>query len=145
MSPLLQTTALQRLPGMSATPPLHPAAKIHHPPPPPPCSGGQVLILAWCANQRCLEVVWKIASQLCLAYRCEGGRTLVVLCEREKLEMEQLFRRVLPDAERYGSRFVFRQVPPPLQSVASAAPMDVGAAGTAHPDFKWVVGVSCQG
>ena len=48
--------------------------------------------------------------QLCLAYRSEGGRTVVVLSKREKLEMEDMFRRTIPEVARYGTRFVFRQV-----------------------------------
>ena len=45
-----------------------------------------------------------------MAYRSEGGRTVVVLCKREKLEMEDMFRRTIPEVARYGTRFVFRQV-----------------------------------
>jgi hypothetical protein len=44
-----------------------------------------------------------------MAYRSEGGRTVVVLCKREKLEMEDMFRRTIPEVARYGTRFVFRQ------------------------------------
>lgn len=47
--------------------------------------------------------------QICWAYRGEGGRTVVVLCARQKLDMELLFRRVLPKPARFGTRFVFRQ------------------------------------
>jgi hypothetical protein len=36
----------------------------------------QILILSWCASQRDLEVVRKVLSQLCLAYRAEGGTTV---------------------------------------------------------------------
>ena len=35
---------------------------------------------------------------------------MVVLCAREKLDMENLFRRVVPEPSRFGTRFVFRQV-----------------------------------
>jgi hypothetical protein len=49
-------------------------------------------------------------SQICLAYRHEGGRVVVVLSSRNKLEMEAAFRRTLPECMRFGSRFVFRQV-----------------------------------
>ena len=48
--------------------------------------------------------------QICWAYRGEGGRTVVVLCAREKLDMETTFRRVMPESSHYGSRFVFRHV-----------------------------------
>lgn len=44
-----------------------------------------------------------------LAYRGDGGRVIVVLSKREKLEMEAMFRRTIPEDARYGSTFVFRQ------------------------------------
>ena len=34
---------------------------------------------------------------------------MVVLSKREKLEMEDMFRRTIPEVARYGTRFVFRQ------------------------------------
>lgn len=43
--------------------------------------------------------------QACLAYRNEGGITAVVLCQREKLEMEMACRRTIPYEQRYGSRY----------------------------------------
>ncbi len=49
-------------------------------------------------------------AQLSLAYRGDGGRVIVVLSKREKLEMEAMFRRTIPEEARYGSTFVFRQV-----------------------------------
>lgn len=45
----------------------------------------QILVLAWADNRKDLEVVWKLLSQFCLAYRGDGGRTIVVLSRREKL------------------------------------------------------------
>ena len=51
-------------------------------------------------------------AQVCLAYRSDGGRVVVVLCSRDKLEMEALFRRTIPQDSRYGTQFVFRQVLP---------------------------------
>lgn len=30
-------------------------------------------------------MVWKVLSQVCLAYRCDGGRVVVVLSSRDKL------------------------------------------------------------
>jgi len=85
---------------------------------------GHMLVLAWADNRKDLEVVWKILSQACLAYRAEGGRVIVVLSSRDKLEMEALFRRTIPDDARYGSTFVFRQgnplVPDDLRSVAAS-------------------------
>ena len=49
-------------------------------------------------------------SQLCKAYRNEGGRTIVILSQQPKLEMEATFRRTIPNNQRFGSSFVFRQV-----------------------------------
>lgn len=40
----------------------------------------------------CAQVT-RMLKQLCLAYRAEGGRTIVVLTQRGKLEMEEAFRR----------------------------------------------------
>ena len=45
----------------------------------------QILVLAWADNRKDLEVVWKVLSQVCLAYRADGGRVVVVLCSRDKL------------------------------------------------------------
>ena len=47
--------------------------------------GVQILVLAWADNRKDLEVVWKVLSQVCLAYRADGGRVVVVLCSRDKL------------------------------------------------------------
>ena len=61
--------------------------------------------------------------QLCYAFRNTDGRTIVVLTQRPKLDMEALFKRVIPVWKRRGSRFVFRQgnvlVPSDLQTVAA--------------------------
>eukprot|EP00884_Botryococcus_braunii_P018197 jgi/Botrbrau1/5060/Bobra.37_1s0025.1 len=85
---------------------------------------GHLLVLAWAENRRDEETVWKILTQACLAYRNDGGITVVVLCQREKLEMEAACRRIIPPQHRYGSRFVFRQgsplVPNDLRGVAAA-------------------------
>jgi hypothetical protein len=65
------------------------------------------------------------ATQICLAYRSDGGTAVVVLSQREKLEMEELFRRGVPERARHGSRLVFRQgsplVPADLQLVAASS------------------------
>lgn len=71
-----------------------------------------MLILGWCDSQRDLEVVQKVVSQLCHAYEAEGGRVIVVMTQRAKLELEALFRRILPAPQRFGSQIVFRQVVP---------------------------------
>lgn len=69
---------------------------------------------------RAESCVRQVLAQLCYAYRPHGGRTVVVLSAREKLEMEKLTRRALPDRERYGTKLVFRQVGP-LVHVAAAS------------------------
>ena len=51
----------------------------------------------------------KALPQACLAWRNDGGRVVVVLSQRDKLAMEGDFRRLLPPAARFGTRFVFRQ------------------------------------
>ena len=48
--------------------------------------------------------------QLCKAYRSDGGRTIVIMSQQPKLEMEATFRRTIPKNQRFGSGFVFRQV-----------------------------------
>lgn len=48
--------------------------------------------------------------QLCSAYRSEGGVTIVVMTQKEKLDMEATFSRIIPEEARFGSKFVFRQV-----------------------------------
>ncbi|KAK9845991.1 hypothetical protein WJX81_007900 [Elliptochloris bilobata] len=84
-----------------------------------------VLILGWCDSQRDLEVVQKVVSQLCHAYEAEDGRVIVVMTQRAKLELEALFRRILPAPQRFGSQLVFRQgsplVPADLRKVAAAS------------------------
>ncbi|CAL8470852.1 g10394 [Coccomyxa elongata] len=86
---------------------------------------GHILVLAWANTQRDREVIWKILSQLCLAYRTDGGRVIVVLSGVLKTEMEETFRVIIPESERYGSTFVFRQgnplLPDDLRTVAASA------------------------
>ena len=61
--------------------------------------------------------------QACLAYRNDGGRVMVVMSQRSKLEMEASFRRNLPEDQRHKSQFVFRQgsplVPDDLRNVGA--------------------------
>ena len=63
--------------------------------------------------------------QLCLAYRNEGGRVIVVLSLVPKTEMEETFRFIIPDGQRFGSTFVFRQgnplLPDALRMIAAPA------------------------
>ena len=54
----------------------------------------QILVATWCENERDLEIVWKMLTQLTAAYQPLGGRCVVILSAREKLDMEALFRRV---------------------------------------------------
>lgn len=65
-----------------------------------------------------------VVVQLCLAYKNDGGRVIVVMTTREKLEMEATFRRVIPESKRLGTQFVFRQgsclVPDDLRMVAAS-------------------------
>lgn len=65
-----------------------------------------------------------ILRQLCAAYKCSGGRTIVILCQRRKTEMEDLLRNAIPQQQRGGSRFVFRQGNP-----LTAADLKLVAAG----------------
>lgn len=52
----------------------------------------QYLVLGWADSQSDQEVIIKLVGQLCSSARAEGGTTIVVLTQREKLEMEDLFR-----------------------------------------------------
>lgn len=64
-----------------------------------------------------------VLEQACLAYRNDGGRVIVVLSQRSKLEMESSFRRSIPESERHKSQFVFRQgsplIPDDLRNVGA--------------------------
>lgn len=55
-----------------------------------------------------------VCMQLCLAYRTDGGRIIVVLSKVPKTEMEATFKVIIPEAQRYGTTFVFRQGNPLL-------------------------------
>lgn len=65
----------------------------------------------------------RVLEQACLAYRNDGGRVIVVLSQRSKLEMESSFRRSIPESERHKSQFVFRQgsplIPDDLRNVSA--------------------------
>ncbi|KAK9801967.1 hypothetical protein WJX73_003033 [Symbiochloris irregularis] len=86
---------------------------------------GHIVILGWMENRRDEEVLWKLLTQLCQAYRNDGGKVIVVMTRKPKLELEATFRRIIPDSLRFGSTFVFRQgyvlVPGDLRKVAAAA------------------------
>ena len=70
-----------------------------------------------------LANVDRMLEQACLAYRNDGGRVIVVLSQRSKLEMESSFRRSIPESERHKSQFVFRQgsplIPDDLRNVGA--------------------------
>jgi hypothetical protein len=51
-------------------------------------------VLGWGVSQRDLEVLLKLVGQLICAAAADGGATIVVLTQREKLDMEELFRWV---------------------------------------------------
>lgn len=57
---------------------------------------GHTVVLGWLQSQLDISVLFKLLQELCLAHRVEGGRAFVILCSRPKMEMEELFRRVLP-------------------------------------------------
>eukprot|EP00883_Tetradesmus_obliquus_P013682 jgi/Sobl393_1/6651/SZX75593.1 len=78
----------------------------------PVLEAGHMLVLAWCRSQADVSKLEGVLRQLCAAYACSGGRTLVVLCQRKKTEMEDLFSAAIPQQQRGGSRFVFRQGSP---------------------------------
>eukprot|EP00891_Asterochloris_glomerata_P004631 jgi/Astpho2/4631/Aster-x0209 len=86
---------------------------------------GHILVLGYGENQRDEEVIWKVLSQVCLAYRNGEAKVVVVLCQREKLEMETTFRRIIPESQRFSTQFVFRQgsplVPDDLRMVAASS------------------------
>ena len=77
-------------------------------------------------SARCRLLSLVPCLQLCQAYRnAEKKQTVVVLSQRPKLTMEDTFRAIIPDAARYGTKFVFRQgnplVPDALRRVAAPA------------------------
>ena len=67
--------------------------------------------------------------QICSAYRSSGGASVVVLSSRPKIEMEDTFRRIIPDEKRFNTQFVFRAgsplVPGDLRRVAASAAASV--------------------
>ncbi|KAI7839964.1 hypothetical protein COHA_006285 [Chlorella ohadii] len=86
---------------------------------------GHTVVLAWCESSRGIAQLTRILTQLCAANRGDGGGVVVVLCQhRGKLEMEELFREVVPLQQRFGTKFVFRQGSPldptALYNVAAA-------------------------
>mmetsp|Transcript_13718 Transcript_13718/g.38824 ORF Transcript_13718/g.38824 Transcript_13718/m.38824 type:complete len:1022 (+) Transcript_13718:260-3325(+) len=84
---------------------------------------GHMLLLAWLDSELSLSAVWRILEQLCLRHRSSGGTVVVILCNKSKIQMEALFRQILPEDQRFGSTLVFRQgsplVPDDLERVAA--------------------------
>lgn len=82
-----------------------------------------ILLLGWCSSAQDVELIMKILQQLSAMHRNDGGATIVVLCQQDKLEMESTARRYVPEEERYGSRFVFRRgsplIPESLRTVSA--------------------------
>jgi starvation-inducible outer membrane lipoprotein len=62
----------------------------------------QFLILGWCQSQRDLVKVMSLVNQVIAAYAPHGGTTIVVMTQREKLEMEDLFRWVRGGPSRHA-------------------------------------------
>lgn len=62
--------------------------------------------------------------QVCLAYRNGEAKVAVVMTQRPKLVMESTFRRIIPEEQRFGTKFVFRQgsalIPDNLRMVAAS-------------------------
>ncbi|KAK9800732.1 hypothetical protein WJX73_002178 [Symbiochloris irregularis] len=106
----------------------------------PVITSGHTVLLMWGASQRDIEMTAKILSQVCLAHQGGGGTTVAVLSQRAKLEMEQLFRRVLPTHARLGTRLVFRQGSPlvgedlHMVACASAAATIIVSDNSRNPD-----------
>lgn len=86
----------------------------------------QVLVLAWADNRKDLEVVWKVLSQVCLAYRSDGGRVVVVLCSRDKLVRAFLCH----------SNFAMQQTPP--RAADCDLPLSI-----IHLKLLWVLPLGC--
>ena len=65
-----------------------------------------------------------VIIQVCLAYRNGEAKVVVVMTQRPKLVMESTFRRIIPDEQRFGTKFVFRQgsalIPDNMRMVAAS-------------------------
>ena len=54
------------------------------------------------ANQPVLRRTITLVAQVCAAHRADGGRVVVVMSQREKLDMEALYRRQVRRRIRRG-------------------------------------------
>ena len=78
---------------------------------------GHVVLLSWGTSNRDLAQTVRILKEICASQQYswikDGQLSIVVLSQgREKLEMESLFDRALPESERAGCRLVFRKGSP---------------------------------
>jgi len=75
-------------------------------------------------SQRDIEGLWKVLQQMCDAYACEGGTSIVVLASRPKAEMEALCLSAIPRSMRHGTYIQFRRGsmlrPKDIERVAAA-------------------------
>lgn len=71
------------------------------------------VVVAWGESARDLAQVTRVLLELCAAFAAQGGTSIAVLiAQREKLEMESMYREAVPMERRYGSQLVFRQGSP---------------------------------
>lgn len=71
------------------------------------------VVVAWGESARDLAQVTRVVLELCAAFCTQGGTSIAVLiAQREKLEMESMYREAVPIEKRYGSQLVFRQGSP---------------------------------
>lgn len=63
---------------------------------------GHTLIIGWSPG------IGRIVQELAEANRSEGGRPIVILAERDKVDMDEELRERLPAPSRYGSRVITR-------------------------------------
>eukprot|EP00887_Chlorella_sp_A99_P007502 scaffold2.g7502.t1 len=75
---------------------------------------GHTVVLAWGSSEQELSQLHRILDQLCEARRAGLGTDVVVVLteQREKLEMERIFRDAIKKEKRHGVQFVFRQGSP---------------------------------
>ena len=74
---------------------------------------GHYCLIGWGESARDIGQCTRIVKEICASQRHRNGTTIAVLvANREKLEMESIFRQTVPEEQRYGSRLVFRQGSP---------------------------------
>ena len=70
---------------------------------------GHVVLLAWCQHAQGSEQCVRIMLQLAKLAMKNGPMTVVVLTQRDKLEMESTMRRSIPPESRRNISFIFRR------------------------------------